>query len=96
MCSDTVHQQAVWYLMTIIDCICDIVLFCLQQFTRRHHCRRCGRVFCAACSSRTAPVRGRSVRVCDECYDLMFKHRQPTGSPGSQAKRAKDKLSGKL
>lgn len=38
---------------------------------RRHHCRSCGGVFCAACTSRTAsvPMRGfdNPVRVCDRC-----------------------------
>lgn len=41
---------------------------------RKHHCRSCGRIFCAPCSSRTraVPHRGHSsaVRVCDECDAL--------------------------
>uniref|UniRef100_A0A0N4USG7 Pleckstrin homology domain-containing family F member 2 n=1 Tax=Enterobius vermicularis TaxID=51028 RepID=A0A0N4USG7_ENTVE len=38
---------------------------------RRHHCRACGNVVCAACSSHTHHVSGvskRSVRVCDRCF----------------------------
>ena len=37
---------------------------------RKHHCRHCGRIFCAACSSKTAktPASKKEVRVCDECY----------------------------
>lgn len=41
-------------------------------FSRRHHCRRCGRVVCASCSQRTLPVDGygkKTVRVCEDCFD---------------------------
>ncbi|CAN9501956.1 unnamed protein product [Ophioblennius macclurei] len=41
------------------------------MFNRRHHCRRCGRLVCNACSERTMPVDGcpgEEVRVCDQCY----------------------------
>lgn len=65
-------------------------LFICLQFTRRHHCRRCGRVVCAACSSRTAPVGGRSVRVCDECYESMFKSRDTSTSPGGRTRSQRD------
>ncbi|GAB2872992.1 hypothetical protein GCM10027093_05650 [Paraburkholderia jirisanensis] len=48
-------------------------------FTRRHHCRECGDVFCAACSSHTQTVALPAIRpgsaeetgplrVCDWCY----------------------------
>jgi hypothetical protein len=49
---------------------------CSQPFTltrRRHHCRRCGGVFCAACSPHTVPLLAlghiAAVRVCASCYD---------------------------
>ncbi|XP_054713463.1 zinc finger FYVE domain-containing protein 26-like [Uloborus diversus] len=45
-----------------------------NMFTRRHHCRRCGRVVCANCSPQALIVEGYGnvkVRVCDDCYNLM-------------------------
>lgn len=48
---------------------------CGAAFTflrRRHHCRACGRIFCATCSHRSLalPKHGfqNAVRVCDSCY----------------------------
>ncbi|KAL7380753.1 hypothetical protein ABVT39_023353 [Epinephelus coioides] len=41
------------------------------MFNRRHHCRRCGRLVCHACSEHKMPVEGcpgEEVRVCDQCY----------------------------
>lgn len=42
--------------------------------TRKHHCRRCGNVFCSSCTarSRRLPELGFNtpVRVCDRCYGL--------------------------
>uniref|UniRef100_A0A3Q1CG55 Zinc finger FYVE domain-containing protein 26 n=1 Tax=Amphiprion ocellaris TaxID=80972 RepID=A0A3Q1CG55_AMPOC len=41
------------------------------MFNRRHHCRRCGRLVCHACSEKKMPVEGcpgGEVRVCDQCY----------------------------
>uniref|UniRef100_A0A673C1T6 Zinc finger FYVE domain-containing protein 26 n=1 Tax=Sphaeramia orbicularis TaxID=375764 RepID=A0A673C1T6_9TELE len=41
------------------------------MFNRRHHCRRCGRLVCQACSERKMLVEGclgEEVRVCDQCY----------------------------
>ena len=43
-----------------------------QQVCARHHCRRCGRVVCSACSANRAclPKFGiiDAVRVCDRCH----------------------------
>ncbi|XP_012727742.2 zinc finger FYVE domain-containing protein 26 [Fundulus heteroclitus] len=41
------------------------------MFNRRHHCRRCGRLVCSACSERKMLLDGcpgEEVRVCDQCY----------------------------
>lgn len=52
---------------------------CAANFTvvkRRHHCRNCGKVFCARCSSNSTPLpkygHVKPVRVCNRCfmYDL--------------------------
>lgn len=57
---------------------------CRAEFTisfRRHHCRNCGRIFCANCSQRSCAIPLRDlntpVRVCDSCYDVLV----PSPSP---------------
>ncbi|KAF5290211.1 hypothetical protein FQA39_LY14765 [Lamprigera yunnana] len=53
---------------------------CTATFTvvkRRHHCRNCGKIFCARCSSNSIPLPKfglvKPVRVCNKCfmYQLM-------------------------
>ncbi|XP_057294266.1 uncharacterized protein LOC130622774 [Hydractinia symbiolongicarpus] len=51
---------------------------CKVRFTavkRRHHCRKCGGVFCGSCTSMKFPIleMGFSdpVRVCDRCYNML-------------------------
>ncbi|GAA6082903.1 zinc finger FYVE domain-containing protein 26 isoform X2, partial [Tachysurus ichikawai] len=43
------------------------------MFNRRHHCRRCGRLVCHACSNRkmVVEVNEELVRVCDQCYSFF-------------------------
>uniref|UniRef100_A0A146MEV2 Lateral signaling target protein 2 homolog n=1 Tax=Lygus hesperus TaxID=30085 RepID=A0A146MEV2_LYGHE len=48
---------------------------CTAPFTvvrRRHHCRNCGKVFCARCSSNSVPLPRyghlKPVRVCNRCF----------------------------
>ncbi|XP_045780359.1 lateral signaling target protein 2 homolog isoform X2 [Maniola jurtina] len=44
-------------------------------FRRRHHCRNCGKVFCASCSSNSIPLprygQMKPVRVCEECFQTI-------------------------
>ncbi|XP_010917372.2 1-phosphatidylinositol-3-phosphate 5-kinase FAB1B [Elaeis guineensis] len=63
------------------DHSCRVCYECDSQFTifnRRHHCRLCGRVFCAKCTSNSIPVasddpkndreEGERIRVCNYCF----------------------------
>ncbi|KAM3221335.1 1-phosphatidylinositol-3-phosphate 5-kinase FAB1B isoform X4 [Capsicum annuum] len=63
------------------DQSCRVCYECDSQFTvfnRRHHCRLCGRVFCAKCASNSVPVPneepkagqedGDRIRVCNFCF----------------------------
>lgn len=53
--------------------VCHMCRVKFGTFTRQHHCRACGEVFCSKCSSKQSiiPKIGieREVRVCDPCYD---------------------------
>ncbi|KAI1905353.1 hypothetical protein AGOR_G00015230 [Albula goreensis] len=49
---------------------------CLQKFTftkRRHHCRACGKVYCAVCCNRKCRLKylDKEARVCVVCYDTI-------------------------
>nr|XP_015218372.1 PREDICTED: zinc finger FYVE domain-containing protein 16 isoform X1 [Lepisosteus oculatus]XP_015218376.1 PREDICTED: zinc finger FYVE domain-containing protein 16 isoform X1 [Lepisosteus oculatus]XP_015218384.1 PREDICTED: zinc finger FYVE domain-containing protein 16 isoform X1 [Lepisosteus oculatus]XP_015218391.1 PREDICTED: zinc finger FYVE domain-containing protein 16 isoform X1 [Lepisosteus oculatus]XP_015218395.1 PREDICTED: zinc finger FYVE domain-containing protein 16 isoform X1 [Lepisos len=51
---------------------------CRQRFTftkRRHHCRACGKVFCAGCCSRKCKLKylEKEARVCLACYETIHK-----------------------
>ncbi|KAJ7963358.1 1-phosphatidylinositol-3-phosphate 5-kinase [Quillaja saponaria] len=62
------------------DHICRVCYECDSQFTvfnRRHHCRLCGRVFCAKCTTNSIPAPSsdrrnwedrEKIRVCNYCY----------------------------
>ncbi|ESQ29264.1 hypothetical protein EUTSA_v10023224mg [Eutrema salsugineum] len=49
---------------------------CSSQFTfinRKHHCRRCGGLFCGSCTQQRMSLRGQGdspVRICDPCKKL--------------------------
>lgn len=44
---------------------------CFSVTVRRHHCRQCGNIFCAECSTKNAltPSSKKPVRVCDACFN---------------------------
>ncbi|KAM9289519.1 lateral signaling target protein 2 homolog [Morus bassanus] len=57
------------------DSTCSQCSACRLPFTllrRRHHCRSCGKIFCARCSPHTAALphygQPKPVRVCTHCY----------------------------
>ena len=71
------------------DAECSNCLLCEESFTllrRRHHCRACGKVVCAACSSRRwllAHVDSvKPVRTCEDCYSRLSNASTPL-SPGT-------------
>ncbi|KAM7376287.1 hypothetical protein PAMP_006030 [Pampus punctatissimus] len=60
------------------DTLQHVCMVCQRErftmFNRRHHCRRCGRLVCHACSDRKMAVDGcpgDEVRVCDQCYSYF-------------------------
>jgi hypothetical protein len=49
-------------------------LSCHRSFTflsRKHHCRKCGKIFCDQCSSKTFFHASEHMRVCDGCYLVL-------------------------
>eukprot|EP00117_Sycon_ciliatum_P030467 scpid58309/ scgid5913/ Hepatocyte growth factor-regulated tyrosine kinase substrate; Hrs; Protein pp110 len=66
---------------------CHLCRTAFGVFTRRHHCRNCGNVFCDQCSSKesTIPKYGYEtpVRVCDTCYSQLDGSREGPSPPSS-------------
>eukprot|EP00756_Hemistasia_phaeocysticola_P005732 Hpha_TRINITY_DN13474_c0_g1::TRINITY_DN13474_c0_g1_i1::g.131168::m.131168/K06276/PDPK1; 3-phosphoinositide dependent protein kinase-1 len=62
-------------------------LRCGDQFrwnNRKHHCRRCGQIFCAKCSTRRLKIPPRftnPVRICDTCYSCVAAVLSPEAAP---------------
>lgn len=68
---DASNSRPVW----VPDSNTTACQLCEQPFTvvrRKHHCRSCGQVFCARCSSNAVPLPhlsyNRPVRVCNNCH----------------------------
>ncbi|KAL9255464.1 Vacuolar protein sorting-associated protein 27-like protein [Drosera capensis] len=72
---------------------------CASQFTfinRKHHCRRCGGIFCNNCTQQRMVLRGQGdspVRICDPCkkledaarFELRHGHKSKAGRGTSKA-----------
>jgi len=61
---------------------------CVKQFSairRKHHCRRCGRIFCGNCSSHNILIPDSHFkspeRVCDLCFDVIHKLSKRNANP---------------
>ncbi|KAG5286898.1 hypothetical protein AALO_G00020130 [Alosa alosa] len=71
------HVAPVW----VPDSKAPICMKCEIKFTftkRRHHCRACGKVFCAACCSLKSKLMymdRREARVCVTCYSTLMNSR---------------------
>ncbi|KAK7487813.1 hypothetical protein BaRGS_00020954 [Batillaria attramentaria] len=55
---------------------------CRQSFSvtkRKHHCRHCGRIFCADCTTKSvnSGPAGRPAKVCDVCHTILVKDATP-------------------
>ncbi|PSS24724.1 Vacuolar protein sorting-associated protein [Actinidia chinensis var. chinensis] len=71
---------------------------CSSQFTlinRKHHCRRCGGIFCSSCTQHRMVLRGQGdspVRVCEPCkqleeaarFEIRHGHKNRAGRGGSK------------
>ncbi|KAM6939298.1 zinc finger FYVE domain-containing protein 9 [Lycodopsis pacificus] len=71
--------------MWVPDAQAQVCMKCGVKFTftkRRHHCRACGKVFCALCSNlkfRLTHLDGKEGRVCVSCHSVLVKRTPPRG-----------------
>eukprot|EP01105_Mastigella_eilhardi_P009021 TRINITY_DN214_c1_g1_i1.p1 TRINITY_DN214_c1_g1~~TRINITY_DN214_c1_g1_i1.p1 ORF type:complete len:3655 (-),score=926.48 TRINITY_DN214_c1_g1_i1:96-9494(-) len=59
---------------------------CHREFSilwRRHHCRGCGKIFCADCTSLKGELDGQLVRLCADCFELQKKMKDKAKSDAS-------------
>ncbi|KAL6207046.1 hypothetical protein ACLB2K_024291 [Fragaria x ananassa] len=74
---------------------------CSSQFTfinRKHHCRRCGGIFCGSCTQQRMFLRGQGdspVRICEPCKKLEEAARFERYGHKSRAARGSSKLTSK-
>lgn len=79
---------------------------CSSQFTfinRKHHCRRCGGIFCGSCSQQRMVLRGQGdspVRICEPCkkleeaarFEMRHGHKNKASRGGSKNASKKDDI----
>ncbi|XP_042059889.1 uncharacterized protein LOC121804416 isoform X2 [Salvia splendens] len=77
---------------------------CSSQFTfinRKHHCRRCGGIFCGGCTQQRMVLRGQGdspVRICEPCkkleeaarFELRYGHKNKSSRGSSKHGSKKD------
>ncbi|KAM7525183.1 hypothetical protein LguiA_015085 [Lonicera macranthoides] len=77
---------------------------CSSQFTfinRKHHCRRCGGLFCNSCTNQRMVLRGQGdspVRICEPCkkleeaarFELRYGHKNRVSRGGSKISSRSD------
>lgn len=77
---------------------------CSSQFTfinRKHHCRRCGGIFCGSCTQQRMVLRGQGdspVRICEPCkkleeaarFEMRYGHKNKALRGGSKNASKKD------
>ncbi|PIN17829.1 hypothetical protein CDL12_09501 [Handroanthus impetiginosus] len=77
---------------------------CSSQFTfinRKHHCRRCGGIFCGSCTQQRMVLRGQGdspVRICEPCkkleeaarFEMRYGHKSRASKGGSRFGSKKD------
>ncbi|KAG8286328.1 Myotubularin- protein 4 [Homalodisca vitripennis] len=89
---EAVEEQEVLPTLWVPDHAVSHCMGCHNQFwlgRRKHHCRSCGKVFCADCSPNTLPLPEEQlyepVRVCAECYKGPSKEPEPNVTTCKQA-----------
>ncbi|XP_076232140.1 phosphatidylinositol-3,5-bisphosphate 3-phosphatase MTMR4 isoform X2 [Calliopsis andreniformis] len=59
---------------------------------RKHHCRCCGKIFCADCSENSTPLPSEQlynpVRVCSDCFSRLHRHTSPCQCNNSNARHS--------
>ncbi|XP_038881046.1 uncharacterized protein LOC120072677 [Benincasa hispida] len=83
---------------------------CSSQFTfinRKHHCRRCGGIFCNSCTQHRMVLRGQGdspVRICEPCkkleeaarFELRHGHKSRTGRGSLKSTKPEDDILAKI